>query len=208
MLWLVRHGQSVANAGGITADYDNIPLTDLGRLQSEAFTAACLEAPNWIGLSPYLRARETAAPLLARFPAVPTFDLDVHEFTYLATGRCDGMDSATRQPLVDAYWSRLDPDYCDGIGAESFASLMDRAEAFLNWASGQVSFGIVFTHEQFIRAVLVAAMHPFEKPTVSLMRRFFALRSGMPIPNAAIVRLQHGDGRWWFGGVDVAYSVV
>ena len=201
MLWLVRHGQSVANAGGITADYDNIPLTELGKHQAEAFTATCTEAPDWMGLSPYLRARETAAPLLARFPNVPTIELDVHEFTYLATGRCDGMDSAARQPLVDAYWSQMNPEYCDGIGAESFVELCVRAEAFLNWASGQAGFGVVFTHEQFIRAVLVATMYPSEKPTVTLMRRFFALRSGMPIPNAAIVRLRRDKGRWWFGGV-------
>ena len=101
-----------------------------------------------------------------------------------------------------------DPTYCDGSGAESFASLMDRAEAFLNWANQQAGFGVVFSHEQFIRAVLVAAMYPFEKPTATLMRRFFALRTGMPIPNAAIVRPQHGDGRWWVGGVDVAHSFV
>src|SRR5690606_16323945 len=84
MLRLVRHGESVANAGGVpTTDYAAIPLTDRGRAQAEAVAAACREEPGWIGLSPYLRALQTAAPLLARYPESPALDLPIHEFTYL-----------------------------------------------------------------------------------------------------------------------------
>lgn len=205
MLWLVRHGESVANAGGVTSDYAAIPLTDRGRAQAEAVAAACPKSPDWVGRSAYLRAQQTAAPLLARYPAVGVADFAVHEFTYLAAGRCVGMDAANRQPLVEAYWSRMDPDYCDGEGAESFAGLCVRSRAFLAHAAGQPGFGMVFTHEQFIRAVLVAVLYPAEEPSVGLMRRFHALRGGLPIPNGAVVRLRWDGGRWWAGGVDTAH---
>jgi hypothetical protein len=132
-------------------------------------------------------------------------DLAVHEFTYLAAGRCFGMDAAARQPLVDAYWSRMAPDHCDGEGAESFAGLCDRAGSFLGYAAERPGFGVVFTHEQFIRAVLVAAMYPGEGPSVGLMRRFFALRAGLSVPNGAVVQLRRESGRWWIGGVDVCH---
>ncbi|MFO0891713.1 MAG: histidine phosphatase family protein [Isosphaeraceae bacterium] len=205
MLWLVRHGESLANAGGVpTTDYAAIPLTDRGRAQAEAVAAACREAPAWIGRSPYLRALQTAAPLLARYPESPALDLPIHEFTYLAESRV-AMDAVARQPMVDAYWARMDPDHRDGDGAETFADLHGRARAFLREAAGRAGFGVVFTHEQFIRAVLVAAMYPGEAPSVGLMRRFFALRGGMPIPNAAVVRMRWDAGRWWSGGVDVSH---
>jgi len=80
MLWLVRHGESAANAGAVTSDFASIPLTDRGRQQAEAVAAACPESPAWVGRSAYLRARHTAAPLLARYPASPVADLAVHEF--------------------------------------------------------------------------------------------------------------------------------
>ena len=205
MLWLVRHGESEANAGSVTSDFAAIALTPQGQVQSNAVAAVCHEAPTWIGLSSYLRARQTAAPLLARFPQASTIELEVHEFTYLAAERCVGMNSLDRQPLVDEYWSRLDPNYWDGAGAESFAALYERARSFLRWAREQSGHGVVFTHEQFIRAVLLVAVYPYEAASKDMMRRFFAWRAGLPIPNGAIVRLCWDDDRWWNGGVDVSH---
>ncbi len=205
MLWLVRHGESEANAGGATSDYAAIRLTEQGWEQAKAVAAACRESPAWLGLSPYLRARQTAAPLLARYPGVPVTELAVQEFTYLTPERCVGMDAAARQPLVDAYWSQLDPNYCDGEGAESFAKMWGRARSFLAWAGEQPGFGVVFTHEQFIRAALASVLYAGEEPSVSVMQRFFAMRVGLPISNAAVLRLCLERGRWWVGGVDVAH---
>src|SRR4051794_5267106 len=132
MLWLVRHGESEGNAGRVTSDYAAIPLTALGRAQAEQVARACQEPPARVVLSPYRRARQTAEPLLARFPGVPVVEETVQEFTYLAASRCRGMDATTRWPLVEAYWARLDPGYRDGEGAESFADLYGRAAGFLD----------------------------------------------------------------------------
>ncbi|OWK38716.1 histidine phosphatase family protein [Fimbriiglobus ruber] len=205
MIWLVRHGESEANAGAVTFDYAAIALTARGRDQAAAVAEICPEQPTWVGLSSYLRARQTAEPFLSRYPGVTPVDLAVHEFTYLTPDRMAGTSLKERKPLVDDYWTRLDPTFSDGAGAESFVDAYGRAETFLKWAARQSGFGIVFTHEQFIRAVLLAALYPGESPSVDVMRRFFALRSGMPIPNAAVVRLRRDGGRWWTGGVDVEH---
>jgi 2,3-bisphosphoglycerate-dependent phosphoglycerate mutase len=107
MPWLVRHGESEANVGVATSDYAAISLTGRGQEQAERVAAACPPQPERVVLSPYRRARQTAEPLLRRFPGVHVEEQSVQEFTYLAADRCRGMTPEQRQPLVDAYWSRM-----------------------------------------------------------------------------------------------------
>ena len=115
----IRHGESLANAGGITSETHSIPLTDRGWAQalevSESFTAA----PALLVASPYLRAHDTAKPTVARFPLVPFEIWPVQEFTYLAAERCLDTTTAHRLPWATAFWTAADPHYVDGGGAES-----------------------------------------------------------------------------------------
>ena len=110
-----------------------------------------------------------------------------------------------REPMVREYWCRMDPHYCDGPGSESFAGLFDRVDSFLHWASQQSGNTVVFTHEQFIRGVLLKTMYPFEQDLKRLMQMFFALRIGQPIANGAIVRLQFEGNYWWTTGIDARH---
>jgi broad specificity phosphatase PhoE len=205
MLWLVRHGESEGNAGRITSDYAAIPLTARGWAQAEQVAQACREPPARVVLSPYRRARQTAEPLLARFPGVPVVEAPVQEFTYLAASRCRNMDAPARLPLVEAYWARRAPGYCDGEGAESFVDLWGRAAGFLDGASHWQDLTVVFTHEQFIRALVVQVLFGAGPAGPVDMARFFALREGLPVPNGSIVRLELRGGRWWLGGIDRAH---
>jgi broad specificity phosphatase PhoE len=205
MIWLVRHGESTANAGHATSDYAAIPLTALGLQQAEAVALACTTTPTWIASSMYLRAKQSAEPLLSRYPECSLTTLPVHEFTFLGAERCSDMDTAARQPMVDEYWSRMDPSYCDGDGAESFTCLWSRVQRFLQFARRRRGLGIVFTHEQFIRAALLATVLRSDESSVMQMQRFFALRSCLPIPNGAVVRLAWVRGRWWVCGVDTTH---
>jgi 2,3-bisphosphoglycerate-dependent phosphoglycerate mutase len=94
MLWLVRHGESEANAGDVTGDRDSPPLTAVGRDQATRVASAFPAAPDRVVLSPYVRAIQTAGPLLARFPAVLVESAAVQEFAYLAAHRHQGTDAA------------------------------------------------------------------------------------------------------------------
>ena len=202
MIWLVRHGESEANAGGVTSDFAAINLTARGQRQAISVADACAARPDWIGVSEYLRARQTAEPLIRRNLETPVCTLAVHEFTYLAPSRCVGTDSKARQPLVDAYWARLLPEFSDGDGAESFATFWKRVQSFLDRVELRTGFGVVFTHEQFIRGLMLRVMYPFEDDLQLTMRRFCAMRSGFAIPNGAIVRIHWNDDRWWTAGID------
>src|SRR3984885_15550083 len=84
---LVRHGQSVANAGGIPPDHITNPLTELGHAQAKAFADGFSCEPTLFLISPYTRAQQTSVPLRQRYPGVPIEEWPVYEFNYLEPER-------------------------------------------------------------------------------------------------------------------------
>ena len=80
---LVRHGQSVTNAGGRAADQVSNPLTELGRAQSREFAERFDCKPTLFVASPFLRAQQTSEPLRQRFPDVPVEEWPIQEFSFL-----------------------------------------------------------------------------------------------------------------------------
>ena len=69
--WLIRHAASSANAGAVTSDTINIPLSEAGRTQALSNARALPRRPELIVVSSFLRARQTAEPTMSRFPDVP-----------------------------------------------------------------------------------------------------------------------------------------
>ena len=207
MIWLVRHGQSEANIGLVSHDYPNIVLTPLGHAQAQALAEWCPRQPDWLAHSPFLRARQTAEPMRSRYPEVPVHELAVQEFTYLDSIRVGALKPEEREPFSHAYWERLDPLHREGGPAESFADLCARVDAFLRWADEQTTFGMVFTHAEFIRTTLLRMMYPNEDDLVIRMRRYAMVRHGWWIPNACVVRIRpdREHGNWWFSGIETAH---
>ena len=91
-----RHGESCANAGSATTDPASIQLTEKGKRQACTIGELAANPPSIIICSPYLRAKETAAPTLRRFPSTPWEIWPIQEFTYLAQDRCAGTSPAVR----------------------------------------------------------------------------------------------------------------
>lgn len=188
---LIRHGQSAANVGLPTLDPESIPLTDKGQLQAENAAKELRSAVDLIIVSPYLRAQQTAEPLIKRFPnALVEIWPEVREFTYLSPASCAGTTVLDRKERVDAYWDAADPDYVDGEGAESFRQFMQRADRVLKKLSElQYKNAAVVSHEQFMRALLMEKLDPVFRNTAfaEKMRMF---RNGIRIANAEIIRLE------------------
>ena len=61
-IWLIRHGESIANAGEPTQDHAAIPLSEKGLQQAQELALAIPSAPDLIVTSPFLRAQQTAGP--------------------------------------------------------------------------------------------------------------------------------------------------
>jgi 2,3-bisphosphoglycerate-dependent phosphoglycerate mutase len=159
---LVRHGESVANAGGRTTDHVFNPLTELGHTQAKKLADHLDCRPTLFVVSPFQRAQQTAEPLRERFPDVPVEEWPIHEFTFLEPSRYSNSTEEERHPHVKAYWERQDPGFADGPGAESFTQFLDRArDAILRLAKASPGGCVVlFTHGFFMQAFRLALLFP------------------------------------------------
>lgn len=186
-IWLVRHGESVANAGEATQDHKNIPLSPLGIKQAQALALQIPKCPDLIATSPYLRAQQTAMQTIGRFPEAATGIWDcIHEFVYLAPATCIGTTSVQRRPRVIAYWRKSDPEYMDGEGAESYKDLIGRIDLTMDILQRRRErFIVLFTHGQFIRNFLLVYQNP-GRPAAEYMAAF---RRSKPVRNGQIVEI-------------------
>jgi len=102
-----------------------------------------------------------------------------------------------RMPYIERYWAEADPEFCDGEGAESFSTVLRRAEAALERlrAMPEGALVYVFSHGQFIQAVrslvVDAGMSDRGK-----MRKFWRKEDPPAIGNAEVVELQMVGGMW------------
>ena len=188
--YFIRHAESEGNAGLASDDPSTIPLTARGKLQAETLAASFAISPAIIVSSPYQRARETAMPLLARFPSAQRISLPIQEFTYLAPASWRGTNGAQRRPAVEAYWERCDPSFCDGAEAESFADFFKRIEGCLSWLSYKATRPIVLVcHEMFIRGVIWRCFSPSLTHAISTMSAFRVWQLATKLPNVSITRV-------------------
>ncbi|MGH8776457.1 MAG: histidine phosphatase family protein [Jiangellaceae bacterium] len=116
MLFLVRHGQTAANAAGLLLGRSDPALNELGRRQARAIADA-LPAPSQVIASPLGRARETAAA----FGQAVEIDERWVEMDY---GDLDGQQPGS---VTDEFWARwrADPSFAPP-GGESLAAVGDR----------------------------------------------------------------------------------
>ena len=192
----IRHGQSTGNAGIPAHDLALLELTELGWRQSREVAAGWTETPSLIVTSPYLRTQQTAAATIERFPNVPVEVWPIQEFTYLQPSRWNGTRSTERMPYIERYWAEANPEFCDGEGAESFSTLLERAKSALDRLAAlpEDALVYVFSHGQFIQAVRSLVIDA-ELSERDKMRKFWG--KGSPaVGNGELVELSVEDGAW------------
>ncbi len=157
----IRHGQSTANIGLPVRDISLIELTDFGWQQAKELAATWTERPDLIVLSPFLRTQQTAAATIERFPDVPVETWPIEEFCYLQPHRWTELPDQFMPDVVE-YWRGCDPEFCDGDGAESFQTLLDRAASALGRLQAMPDDTLVylFSHGHFIQAVCSVLTEP------------------------------------------------
>lgn len=190
--WIVRHGQSTANAGAATRDPASIPLSPLGQRQAEQLARWFSQKPALVVTSPYVRTGQTAAPLLERFSGVRCEQWPIHEFTYLSPGRFLDTSQRERASAASDYWAREDPHRIDGPGAESLAQLFERVAAFEGRLGASGAGAVVFCHGQFMQAFLYRRRSGAPL-TPAAMRDFRAFCQANPVPNTGMIALPEGD---------------
>ncbi len=187
--WLIRHAESVANAGAATSDPAGIPLSEVGWAQALSIATTVSQRPDLIVVSPFLRTRQTAEPTLCRFSDVPIETWPVQEFTYLSPDCCAGTTAAQRRRLVDVYWQHCSPEHVDGQGAESFSSMLQRVRQMRAClAAHSAAFIVVFTHGQVMQAYRLIEADP-DRDDRTLMADFLVADRKSPIRNGEILRI-------------------
>jgi broad specificity phosphatase PhoE len=151
MLFLVRHGQTDANARRLLLGRLDVELNELGRRQATA-VAAALPAPGRVISSPLRRATQTAA----------AFDRPVEvddRWIELDYGELDGQPISS---LDDAGWLawRADTGHTPAGGGESLAALGLRVREACDELAAEAAAGdvVVVTHVSPIKAAIAWAL--------------------------------------------------
>lgn len=193
LTWLIRHGESAANAGLPTVGDSDVPLTDRGRRQAREVADRIARRPDLLVVSPFLRARTTSEPIQDRWPALRCETWPIQELTYLSPARCVGTTAATRRPWVEAYWDRCDPDYLDGPDAETFRSFVERLGAFhRRLLALDNDFVVVVGHGQFFRAYQFGQRHGFAV-SADWMTGYRRAETAGPMANGEVIELTGQD---------------
>jgi 2,3-bisphosphoglycerate-dependent phosphoglycerate mutase len=189
-VWLIRHAESEGNAGLATSRPDTIPLTRKGIEQALRLADSFPQAPTLIVTSPFIRTQQSAKPTIERFPAVRQEQWQVQEFSYLSPERYRDTTIADRRPFVEKYWSKSDPHYLDGDGAESFADFIRRVEQAIEglW-SCQADFVTVFGHGLFMRGMIWRMLFGPQPINASAMSSFRHFMLATTMPNTAIIKV-------------------
>ena len=187
-LYLIRHAQSAANAGGTGLPDREIPLSAKGVRQA-AELACRLPANCRAFISDMRRTHETAAPYCARHDVRPEILPCLNEFSYLPFAAVQGLDASARKPLAHAYWQRADPHFCAGSGADTFAEFDGRVSDFLHHTWPGLPHGsLLFGHGIWI-TLLAWRLSGNLAESGADMAAFRAFQSSLHIANASVWRL-------------------
>jgi probable phosphoglycerate mutase len=159
-LHLVRHGDTAQSAEGYFAGDIDPPLTERGLEQAHALgrLAPTLDLAQ-VYVSPKLRARQTAEPIVAASKAPMVIEDGLREIAY---GAWEGRkESEVRASDPDAYmaWS-LDPALVPPPGGESAFAIAARALPVLVRARRENPTGNVMlvSHKATVRVIVCALL--------------------------------------------------
>lgn len=153
-LYMIRHGESLANFTGTHAGWAPVPLTEKGEAQAEAARRHVQNLTfDRLYVSDVRRAQQTADIL---FPGVPrTFNTIIREInnTSMRGKTCDEMTALYGERYLAC---RKNFDYAPlGIDCESGAHMLDRAQEFLDFVAADETLTRVaaVAHAGFITAM-------------------------------------------------------
>ena len=156
-IYLVRHGETLANRQGILQGWSNNPLDDTGRKQAAALVTRASRVPlDAIYTSDLIRTRETAAPLAEARGLEPTVLPGLREISF---GKWDGhhlkeIQEKDPDTLRDIF---LKPGQVDLEAEEDLAASQERAwETFTGLAEGMDPDGTILcvSHGGLIRLLV------------------------------------------------------
>lgn len=192
----VRHGESTANAGGITMAQAKIPLSELGTQQVAALAPLLPAQPALILTSGYLRTQQTSKPYCERLGMAAMPNPFLNEFSAIDPALIAGMDGAQRKPFMDEFWREPSMTKRMGKDADTFAEFVQRVTAFEQGMDALPDGTVIFGHGIWIGLMVWQALG-FTCNDDAGMKAFRRFQLGLPMPNCATYRLfSFEDGSW------------
>lgn len=195
-IYFIRHGQSTANAGGITVNNHSIPLSNLGLIQAERLATKQLSLlpsqPNKVYTSSYLRTQQTAKPYCQAMNVSSVVHPIFHEFTNIDPLLLHGMTGDERWPFIKAYWDKADPHLRQGVHAETFIEFDDRVSEFMKQVYLFENNTVLFGHGIFF-SLLIWKNLGFKVNNSTGMAAFRQFQIALPMPNCGIYTLKYTD---------------
>ncbi|PPD50186.1 MAG: histidine phosphatase family protein [Methylobacter sp.] len=182
----IRHGQSIANAGGITMAHDAIPLSELGTRQAEALADKFKLQPSAIYVSEFVRTHQTARPFCEKISMSATVQPLLNEFSCIDPAFIQGMNGEQRRPIANAYWQEADPTKRMGEGADTFIEFQQRVATFIPELDTLPNNTLLFGHGIWF-GMLTWKLLGFNSLGMKAFRRF---QLGLPMPNCAVYTLE------------------
>jgi Fructose-2,6-bisphosphatase len=196
-IYFIRHGESTANAGGLSVESKKVALTTRGERQAQLLAENFDQTPAGVLVSEFKRAQQTAAPYCAKWDQTPIPEALLNEFETLSFELIDGLYGDQRSPLVKAYWEEAAPDKLTGPLAESFLDFAGRVKAFrIDVLPALPHQCVCFGHGMWFGMMLWQLMG-FSYETPLAMKAFRRFQIGMPLPNAMVYELYGHDGHNW-----------
>lgn len=220
-LWLVRHGESIANIAATQAELEgadviavdfrdaDVPLSATGRDQAEALGRWMNEHRDGVDhfyASPYVRARETLAIALAAGDGRP---VEARSDERLRDRELGILDLLTRagvarlHPAEAERRRRLGKFYHRPPGGESWADVGLRLRSFLADAdAAQGGVAVIVAHDAVVM-LLISLLLPLDERA---LLDFAATRT---VLNASVTHLVRSDAGWDLTGFsDVSHLEV
>lgn len=195
-IYFIRHGQSTANAGGITLDNRNIPLSNLGFTQADRLAKKQSNLlplqPSKIYTSSYLRTQQTAEPYCQAVNACSVVHPLFYEFTNIDPLLLQGMTGDERWPFIKAYWDKANPYQREGVHAETFIEFDDRVHEFMKQLYLFENNTVLFGHGVFF-SLLIWKNLGFKVNNSTSMAAFRQFQMALPMPNCGIYTLKYTD---------------
>lgn len=207
-IFIVRHGQSTANAGQASNNPALIPLTATGVQQASDLAQLLHWRASSVITSHYERAKDTAQPYCDRWQIEPTREPLLHEFVTLSPALVMDQDMATRMPQVNDFWARADVNYRHGADSESFADLSQRVARVRQTLDQYQDGSMLFGHGLWF-ALLIWQMQGFSTDDGHAMQAFRRWQLALPMSNCAVYRLRSSvPGEWSVQFDDAIYRAL
>ena len=184
----IRHGESAANAGGISQPNANIPLTERGIQQAQMIADQWQDSPSQVYVSEFIRTKQTAQPLLDKYHLQPITLAGLNEFNTFGYEIVAGMTGAERTPLTLKYWKEADPDARYGESGQTYREFCQQVADFIPILCSLEEQSIIYGHGMWIRQLIWQSlgMGDIKNIRPKEMKKFIKFALSLTVSNTAI----------------------